>query len=147
MASLAEVFGPAHGRWLCEAARGIDERPLVTLWEPRSMSHETTFQRDVEDWQVLATTLTRLAYRVARELREEGYVGRIVTVKLRYADFETHTHEKTLEEPTADQDAIRHAAFECFARFRLEKKVRLIGVRVGDLHKAVAAHTTAIAAS
>jgi DNA polymerase-4 len=137
----------AHGRWLYEAARGIDERPLVAHWEPRSMSHETTFQRDVGDWQVLARTLTRLALRVARELRQEGYVGRTVTVKLRYADFETHTHEKTLEEPTADPDAIQRAAFECFARFRLEKEVRLIGVRVGDLHKAVAAHATSIAAS
>jgi len=147
MARLVEAFGQAHGRWLYEAARGIDERPLVTHWEPRSMSHETTFQRDVGDWQVLARTLTRLVRRVARELRQEGYVGRTVTVKLRYGDFETHTHEKTLEEPTADPDAVQRAALECFAHFPLEKEVRLIGVRVGDLHKALATHTTSIAAS
>jgi DNA polymerase-4 len=147
LARLVDTFGQAHGRWLYEAARGVDERPLVTHWEPRSMSHEVTFQRDVAEWQVLARMLSRLVHRVVRELGEEGYVGRTVTVKLRYADFETHTHEKTLEEPTADPDAIGHAAFECFARFGLEKAVRLIGVRVGGLHKAVAGPTTETAAS
>lgn len=147
MASLVEAFGQAHGRWLYEAARGIDRRPLVTVWEPRSMSHETTFQRDVGDRQVLLRILTRLAHRVVSELRQEGYAGRTVTVKLRYADFETHTHEKTLEEPTADPDAIGREALECFARFPLEKKVRLIGVRVGELHKVPPTPRTATVAS
>jgi len=57
MAKLVAAFGQAHGRWLYEAARGIDERPLVTHWEPRSMGHETTFQRDVGDWRMLASIL------------------------------------------------------------------------------------------
>jgi DNA polymerase-4 len=132
---LVELFGPAHGGWLYEAARGRDERPLVTHWEPRSMGHETTFQRDVSDWQPVARILGRLVRGIATQMRQEGYVGRTVAVKVRYADFETHTHEKTLEEPTDDADAIRGAAFECFARFGMEKAVRLIGVRVGDLRK------------
>jgi DNA polymerase-4 len=134
---LVEAFGPAHARWLHEAACGVDERTLVTDWEPRSMSHETTFQRDVGDSRVLARMLARLARRVAMEVNQEGYAGRTVTVKLRYADFETHTHERTFEEHTAAPDAIRRAALECLARFGLEKPVRLIGVRVGDLRKTV----------
>jgi DNA polymerase-4 len=134
---LVEVFGPAHGGWLYQAARGSDERPLVTHWEPRSMGHETTFQRDVSDWQVLARILARLVRSVTTEMRTEGYVGRTVTVKVRYADFETHTHEKTLEALTDDANVIDGAAFECLARFGMEKAVRLIGVRVGDLRKPV----------
>jgi len=138
---LIAEFGPAHGRWLHEAAHGIDERPLVTEWEPKSSSHEVTFQHDVDDWQLLARTLAQLAGRLAGELKADNCVGRTVTVKLRYADFETHTREKTLEEPTNDPDAIRRAAFDCLAHFGLEKKVRLIGVRVGALHRAAAPRT------
>jgi DNA polymerase-4 len=132
---LAEAFGPSHGQWLWEAAHGIDERPLVTHWEPKSMSRELTFQRDVGHWQTLAKTLAGLVRTVAGDLRAEGYLGRVVTVKLRYADFETHTREKTLERPTDSAYAIRRAAFDCLARFGLEKAVRLIGVRVGGLQK------------
>ena len=43
--------------FLYEAARGMDESPLVTHWEPKSFSSETTFQEDVRDWQVIARTL------------------------------------------------------------------------------------------
>lgn len=138
LARLAAQFGPAHGRGLHEAAHGIDERELVTEWEPKSSSHEVTFQRDLGDWQPLADTLVRLAKRLAGELRAGNYCGTSVTVKLRYADFETHTHEKALEEPTSDADAIRRAALECLARFPLHKKVRLIGVRVGGLRRSAA---------
>jgi len=143
---LIAEFGPAHGRWLHEAAHGIDERPLVTEWEPKSSGHEVTFQRDVDDWQLLAKTLAQMASRLAGELKAENCVGRTVTVKLRYADFETHTREKTLEEPTNDADAIRRAAFDCLAHFALEKKVRLIGVRVGEQHKAAAPRSAPTAA-
>lgn len=133
---LIAEFGPAHGRWLHEAARGIDEQPLVTHWEPKSSSHEITFQRDVAGRRLLAETLARLVRRVAAELRAEDHIGRTVTVKIRYADFETHTREKTLERPTNDADAIWRAASDCMAHFGLDKKVRLIGVRVGGLEKA-----------
>jgi DNA polymerase-4 len=75
-------------------------------------------------------------------MRQENYLGSTVTVKVRYADFETHTHAKTLEQPTDDADAICRAAFECLPRFGMEKAVRLIGVRVGDLHKAAEPATT-----
>jgi len=135
---LVAEFGPARGRWLRDAAQGIDERALVTEWEPKSSSHEVTFQRDLGDWQPLADTLARLVNRLAADLLAGNYVGKTVAVKLRYADFETHTREKALEEPTNDADAIQRAALECLARFALHKKVRLIGVRVGGLHRSAA---------
>lgn len=132
---LGEAFGPAHGRFLFEAAHGIDERPLVTHWEPKSHSRETTFQRDTDDWQTVARTLAGLCREVAEELVEQGCRGRVVGIKLRFADFETHTREKTLPAPTDSAGTIRQAAFECLGRLALDKKVRLIGVRVGGLEK------------
>ncbi len=140
---LAEAFGPAHGRWLHDAARGIDERALVTHWEPKSTSRELTFQHDVEDPRIVARTLAGLVREVAADLRASERCGRTVTVKLRYADFETHTREITLRSPSDDPEVLRRAALECLSRFALEKSVRLIGVRAGDLGPAARPRTEA----
>ncbi|MGH8698656.1 MAG: DNA polymerase IV, partial [Burkholderiales bacterium] len=100
---------------------------------PKSRSRETTFQEDVGDWQQLARTLAGLAREVAEDLRDEGYRGRAIGIKVRFADFETHTRVKTLPEPTASETTIRKAAFECLGRLKLDRRVRLLGVRVGEL--------------
>jgi DNA polymerase-4 len=133
---LVEELGRSYGTYLYEAARGIDEDPIVTHWEPKSRSRETTFQEDVGDWQEIARTLAALAREVAEDLREEGYCGRAIGIKVRFADFETHTRVKTLPEPTASETAIRKAAFECLGRLKLDRRVRLLGVRVGELERA-----------
>lgn len=132
---LTETFGQAHGMFLHQAARGIDERPLVTHWEPKSRSREITFQHDTGHWQTIARTLAGLCREVAEDLAHDGCRGRTVGIKLRFTDFETHTREKTLDLPTDSADTIRRAAFECLGRIDLDRKVRLIGVRVGELKK------------
>ena len=66
----------------------------------------------------------------------DGYIGRRVGIKIRFAPFETHTRETTLPEPTDTEEVIRRAAFACLQRVPLDRPVRLIGVRVGDLHHA-----------
>ncbi len=133
--TLTGRFGLSYGNYLFEAARGIDDTPLATSWEPKSMSRETTFQKDVGNRQTLFKVLAELAREVASGLKQEGYLGKTVTVKVRYGDFETHTHAKTLPSVTCRQEEIRRAAFDCFSRFELKKKVRLIGVRVSGLVK------------
>jgi DNA polymerase-4 len=132
---LINRFGRSYGNYLFEAARGIDDTPLVTLWEPKSMSRETTFQHDVGNRQTLFKVLAELAGEVASGLKKEGYLAKTVTVKLRYSDFETHTHAKTLTNATSRAEEIKRAAFACFSHFELKKKVRLIGVRVSGLVK------------
>jgi DNA polymerase-4 len=135
LATLVARFGRSHGAWLHQAARGVDRTPLVGYREPKSLSRETTFQRDVRDPSLLTDVLARLAGDVAARMRKHGYRCRTVTVKLRYADFETHLHAVTLDRPTDDAEAIRQAARRCLARFPLEKKVRLIGVRLSGLSR------------
>lgn len=130
---LTDAFGPAHGTSLFRAARGIDDSPLVTRWEPKSVSREVTFQKDVAQRRVLLAVLGRLAREVAERLREEELLARTVTVKLRYLDFETHTHAVTLEKATDQPKAVLEAARRCFDRFSLNKKVRLLGVRASGL--------------
>jgi DNA polymerase-4 len=133
---LQEQFGRSYGRWLHDAAHGMDDRPLVTHREPKSISRETTFEHDLHprhDRAQLGGIFTALCTRVADDLVQKGYVGRTIGIKLRYADFSTVTRDTTLADATADAQTIRRAAGECLRRAPLEKRLRLIGVRVGGL--------------
>ncbi|MDK9723397.1 MAG: DNA polymerase IV [Sterolibacteriaceae bacterium MAG5] len=137
-AVLRRHFGPGYGTWLHDAARGLDERPVVTSSEPKSISRETTFERDLhprQDRAVLAEIFTDLCERVAGDLRRKGYAGRTVGIKLRYDDFHTVTRDHTLAAAVADAAAIRRAAGECLKRAPLDKRLRLLGVRVGALER------------
>jgi DNA polymerase-4 len=134
--ALVEAFGRSSGAYLHEAAHGIDDEPVHVHLEPRSRSRETTFQEDVGDWQAIARVLARLSHDVAEDLRSEGYRGRAIGIKVRFADFDTHTRVKTLDDPTDSPTVIRKAAFECLGRLKLDRRVRLLGVRVGELSRA-----------
>lgn len=133
---LVQRFGPSYGHYLHEAARGIDESPLVTYWEPKSFSRETTFQEDVKNWQVIARTIAELAKEVVSDLTKKGYCARTITLKIRYSNFRTVTRACSTHETLSREDEIRRLAFSCLKRFDLTgKKVRLVGVRVGNLEK------------
>ena len=139
---LIEHFGQHYGTWLSDAANGRDERPLLTEMEPKSISRETTFDRDLSatrDRAELSQIFTALCAGVADDLRRKGYVGRTIGLKLRYDNFKTVTRDSTLTAPTADAQTIRRAAGECLKRVPLERRIRLLGVRVGSLMRADAA--------
>ncbi len=134
--ALIERFGSRYARWLVEAAHGRDERPVVTERAPKSMSRETTFERDLHprfDRESLSKVLLELCQRVSEDLVRRGYLGKTVGIKLRYADFHTLTRDLTLEAPTADAEAIRSAARACLKRVPLDRRLRLLGVRVSSL--------------
>jgi DNA polymerase-4 len=133
---LETQFGHHYAVWLLDAANGRDDRPVVTESEPRSVSRETTFERDLHakrDRALLSSIFTELCERVARDLARKGYVGRTIGVKLRYDDFRTVTRDVTLDAAVADAAAIRRAAGACLTRVPLERRLRLLGVRVGGL--------------
>jgi DNA polymerase IV len=132
---LLELFGESYGYFLYDAARGIDDRPLVTHWEPKSRSRERTLQRDTSDWQTVAKMLAQLSRDVAQDLRDDGLRARTIGIKLRFANFETLTRDKTLTAATDSVELIRKAAFDCLGRIELKRPVRLLGVRVGALEK------------
>ncbi len=137
-AFLLQHFGRSYGEWLHWAAHGMDDRPLVTRSEPKSISRETTFERDLHarhDRAQLSDLFTSLCQRVAGDLQGKGYVGKTIGIKLRYDDFRTLTRDLTLPEATDDAGAIRRAAGECLKRVPLERRLRLLGVRVGSLQK------------
>ncbi len=133
---LVQHFGRSYGRWLHDAAQGIDDRPLVTHGEPVSMSRETTFDRDlhaVRDRAELTQILDALVAELATDLQRKGYAGRTIGIKLRFDDFKTVTRDLTLPQPVADAAAIRQAAGQCLKRVDLARRLRLLGVRAGSL--------------
>jgi len=133
---LVQHFGKATGAWLHDAAWGRDERPVVTESEPVSISRETTFERDlhaVHDRAELGAIFTDLCQRVAQDLQRKGYVGRTIGIKLRYDDFRAVTRDQTIAEPTHDAATIRRVAGLCLKRVPLQRRIRLLGVRVASL--------------
>ena len=139
-ALLQAEFGSSYAAWLHDAANGIDARPLVTDAEPKSVSRETTFERDLHpkrDRSELSAIFTDLCERVAGDLRRKGYLARTIGIKLRYDDFRTLTRDVSLPGPTADAATIRRAAGECLRRVPLDRKLRLLGVRSSNLERAM----------
>jgi DNA polymerase-4 len=110
----------------CRASRGFADRPLVTGRMPRRVSRETTLERDICDEPSL---LDAPVISVAKRRKARGLGGRNVTVKLRYADFDTHTHGLTLPRASDDARLIGQAARVCLARCSLDRGVRLPGAR------------------
>ena len=133
---LVGKFGLSTGRWLHEAAHGIDERPIVTESEPKSISRESTFERDLhakQDRAELSEIFTSLCMRVAADLQRKGYASRTIGIKLRYADFRAVTRDLTVPFCVTDGAQIRKAAGECLKRVPLTQKIRLLGVRASGL--------------
>ena len=135
-AELVQAFGRSYGQWLHEAAHGRDERPVVTWREPKSISRETTFERDLhprEDRAQLTPIFTRLCEQLAADLQRKGYAGRSVGVKLRYDDFHIVTRSLTLPHATRDAALIRLWAGRCLKTVPLDQRLRLIGVKMAAL--------------
>jgi DNA polymerase IV len=139
-------FGPNTAAWLHAVAHGRDERPVVTFSEPKSISRETTFERDlhaVRDRPTLSALFTDLCQRLAGDLQRKGYTAKTIGIKLRFDDFQIATRDQTLADVTHDALQIRRAAGECLKRVDLTRRLRLLGVRASQLHKTEALNSEA----
>lgn len=132
--SLQNRFG-AYGEYLWQLAQGIDDRAVVPEREAKSISHETTFEEDIDDPEVLRAWLLDLTEQVAWRLRRNGLRGRTVQLKVRFADFSTITRSRTLPEPTDITHELWQAADEmlCHRLPAGHLPVRLIGMGVSAL--------------
>ncbi|HYD42288.1 MAG TPA: DNA polymerase IV [Anaeromyxobacter sp.] len=130
-AALAPAIG-AHGRDLRALALGVDPREVVPDWEQRSVGAEETFAHDLSDRASLERELLAQAVRVGRRLRAAGLRGRVVTLKVKYADFTLVTRRVTLGHPTDDDRILFDAARAQLDRVELARRVRLTGISVSD---------------
>jgi len=130
---LVSLFGE-NGRDLWRHAQGIDNRPVVTEYETKSISQENTFNVDVRDEKTLEKTLREQAREVARQLRKNDLAGKTVKLKIRWSDFTTLTRQVTLPTSTDNEDEVFHTAVRLMKAVRKPNQaVRLIGVGVSGI--------------
>jgi len=127
---LTEKFGVMGAQYHL-MARGIDESEVAEREEVKSVGREVTFEEDTSDLDLILGTLDKLSERVHREVVKLDMLFKTVTVKVRFENFETHTHGKTLPSFTNRLQDLQKTARELVeAYLRQNRKVRLIGVRV-----------------
>ncbi|MEO8477028.1 MAG: DNA polymerase IV, partial [Actinomycetota bacterium] len=131
---LARLLGEQNARHLSELAHGVDERDVVPYEAPKSVGHEETFERDIDDEETLLRELLSLSRRVASRLRADGYRARTVTLKVRLATFTTLTRARTLPDATEVGSEIYHAVADLYRALPGERRrVRLLGVQASGL--------------
>ncbi len=129
---LLEKFGSLGPQYRL-MAQGIDESPVAEEWEVKSVGREHTFEKDVEEPEVVYAALNKLASRVCGELEETGFWYKTITIKIRFHDFETHTHSKSLPRSTGECRFLEEVGAELLGPFLGGKKIRLIGLRASGL--------------
>ena len=130
---LTEKFGTS-GTQLYLMAHGIDNSEFQENWERKSLSREITFDEDTLDHTFIFETLDALSEDLHKELVALQFTFKTLTVKMRYANFETHTHGKTLPFFTDRLKDIQKTANELLGDYlRPNRKIRLIGIRLSNL--------------
>jgi DNA polymerase-4 len=133
VSQLEKVFGK-HGRDLWERAQGLDDRPVAEDHTVKSISQEVTFSSDIADPEILRRQILILSEQVGYRLRKSGFCGTTIRLKIRWANFETHTRQKKLNSPVDQDRIIFEEAFEqMMAFYPFHQPVRLIGVGVSGL--------------
>lgn len=133
---MQSIFGNP-GQHFLELANGRDIRRVSSERKTKSISHETTFEHDVDDMLVLRAYLADLCEQVAARLRVKQYLAKTVNIKLRYPDFKTITRSVSLDSPDNNTDVLLERAVALFSKTMQQNKsaIRLIGVGVSGLTK------------
>ncbi|MDR1441507.1 MAG: DNA polymerase IV [Bifidobacteriaceae bacterium] len=128
------AIGQAAAAHLLALARGLDDAPVEPRQGEKSVGAEETFPHDLPWGEELSREVLRMADKAAHRLRQAELLCRTVAVKLRTADFKTHTRSRTLATPT-DQTKVINEAAQGLARslWRPGSNVRLVGVRLENL--------------
>jgi DNA polymerase IV len=130
---LMRVFGKA-GFFYYNVVRGIDQREVITSWDPKSISCESTFHEDIGDLDELLSRLRKLAERLATRMAMKHIQGQSLVLKLKYDNFEYITRSMSLPLSTHERDTLYSFGEQLLiANWDAERKVRLLGLGVGKL--------------
>ena len=130
---LERLFGK-HGFDLARRAKGIDDRPVTTHFDPKSFSHETTFAVDEHDGEVLQNVLFDMSGKLSKRLSKAQLLCNTVKIKIRWPSFETITRQRTLPNATDSSELIYRSAIDLFRKeWEKNQPVRLIGLGVSGL--------------
>jgi DNA polymerase-4 len=127
---LADEIGPTMGPWYRRLGRGADTSPVdSTPYVARGRSREVTFQQNLDDWSKVEAHARELALLVADDLRGYGRAATRLTLKVRYAPFDTRTKSRKLPGPTSDREEMAAVVAALVDALDHERAVRLLGVR------------------
>lgn len=130
---LTEKFG-IMGAQYHFSARGMDNSEVAERGVVKSVSRETTFEEDTSDFSLILEKLDTLSQEIQEELVERKLLFKTVAIKIRYENFETHTHGKTLPFFTNNLQSLQKTAKELIQPYLSKnRKVRLVGVRAFNL--------------
>ncbi|MBT8229643.1 MAG: DNA polymerase IV [Bacteroidia bacterium] len=129
---LQREFGK-HGRKLWEKANGFDNTPVIPYSEQKSMSKERTFTEDTLDFRFMRNILLKMVDQLAFDLRNTNKLTSCITVKIRYADFNTYTRQRRIPYTANDTVLSRHACELFDALNERRQLIRLIGVKFSGL--------------
>ena len=129
---LETVFGK-HGRYIWERANGIDEGEIVPHSDRKSISTENTFETNIADPKILETTLASMTEELASKLRRENKVASCLAIKVRYANFETHTVQEKIALTAAEHILIPGIKNLLKKAWDGHRPIRLIGVKLSNL--------------
>jgi DNA polymerase IV len=127
---LADEIGPTMGPWYRRLGRGADTSPVdATPYVARGRSREITYQQNLDDWAEVEAQARQLAVAVAEDLRGYGRPATRLTLKVRYAPFDTRTKSRKLPAPTSDPEQIAAVVATLVEALDHTRAVRLLGVR------------------
>ncbi len=126
---LVSIFGKA-GHIYYQNARAIDDRPVESHRIRKSISSETTFDKDIDNLEELAIILDEVAKDTFTYIEKKGFKGRTVTLKIKYANFKTITRSQAFPNHITDYDLFYKTGYELLQNVDLSPKVRLIGLGV-----------------
>jgi DNA polymerase-4 len=121
-----------------QLAQGVDDRPVESSREAKSISSEQTFATDISDKEILLNVLLHQVEDVAQRLRLNGLEAKTITLKLRYEDFRTITRSRTLDHPTSTTNMLWEEAQGVLRQWCRQSAgpLRLLGFGVSGLQKA-----------
>jgi DNA polymerase-4 len=131
---LVRLLGEAAARHLTELSHGVDERDVVPYEPPKSVGHEETFERDLDDDREILREILLLTGRVATRLRADGYRARTISLKARLANFTTLTRARTLPDATDVGAELYRVVSELYRALPGQRRrYRLLGVQASGL--------------
>lgn len=133
---MQSLFGKL-GQHFLDLANGRDVRRVCSESKTKSISHETTFEQDIDDMSVLRSYLSDLCEQVAARLRSKSYNAKTISIKLRFPDFKTITRSISLSEAENNTQVLMDNAVSLFLNAMQQHKsaIRLIGMGVSGLSK------------
>jgi DNA polymerase IV len=129
---LEREFGKT-GRQLWEKANAIDETPVLPYEEQKSMSKEMTFAEDTLDLEFIRCRLIAMTESLAFELRQKTKLTCLVSVKLRYADFNTHVKQRKIAYTCNDRTLIQQVQLLFEELYQKRQLIRLVGIKFAGL--------------